>query len=100
MEQRKSFITKAKNAERDAITDELAELDAELKRRKKEVEGRAVEEKFAIEAEIKARKGDIDKAREARLARAEKDAQASFDQPASPSPLTSADGEKEEKEEL
>lgn len=76
---RQHVITLASNSERDKITSELKDLDAEMKRRKKEVDGRAVEEKLAIEADIKARKTEIEKGKQARIDEAEARAKAALD---------------------
>ena len=76
---RQHVITLATNSERDAITKELTELDAEIKRRKKEIDGRCVEDKLQVEVDVKARKAEIEKGKQSRLDAAEARAKAALD---------------------
>lgn len=76
---RQHVITLAGNSERDRITTELNELDAELKRRKKDVDGRAVDEKLQIEADIRNRRADIERGKKALIDEAEARAKAALE---------------------
>ena len=92
-EEKKAALKKEKEARikaagqqaSDKIDQELANLESERKRRKKEVDGKAVEEKLAIDKDIAEQKGALEAARASRVKAAEELAQVTEVEAAAPS---------------